>query len=49
MELVVGGLDVLNEELLQSHMDLKGDIVELHHHHTYQKVPYFSMFCYAKT
>jgi hypothetical protein len=47
MELVVDGLDILNEELLQSHLDFKGDVVDLHHHHSHQKVPSFSMICCA--
>jgi hypothetical protein len=40
---LVDDLDILGEELVQSHFDLKGDVVKPHHHDAHQKV-YFFMF-----
>jgi hypothetical protein len=38
---LVDDLDILDMELVQSHLDLNGDVVKPHHHHhAHQKVPF---------
>jgi hypothetical protein len=32
---IVDDLDILDENLIQSHLDLRGDVVEPNHHHAH--------------